>query len=103
MARQIPPASPESPSADVSGPAGAVGFVFLDLNYDTALQRVQERAGHFFSPELVANQFATLERPDGECAVLSVDATLPLTDIVLRAQSWQVLPAAQADTFSQNP
>ena len=34
---------------------------------------------------------------------LHLDATLPLTDIVHRAQSWQVLPAAQADTFSQNP
>lgn len=65
-------------------PAGGVGFVFLDLDYATALQRVQERAGHFFSPELVANQFSTLERPDGESGVLAVDATLPLADIVAR-------------------
>lgn len=82
-----------------AGPAGAVGFVFLDLGYDTALQRVQERAGHFFSPELVANQFATLERPDGEASVLSVDATLPLDQIVHRAHAWQ----GQARTLSQNP
>lgn len=82
-----------------AGPAGAVGFVFLDLGYDTALQRVQERAGHFFSPELVANQFATLERPDGEASVLSVDATLPLDQIVRRAQAWQ----DQAETPSHNP
>ena len=79
-----------------AGPAGAVGFVFLDLDYGTALQRVQERAGHFFSPELVANQFATLESPAGERAVLSVDATLPLADIVHRAQDWLVHPAPQA-------
>lgn len=70
-------------------PEGSVGFVFLDLDYDTALQRVQERAGHFFSPELVANQFATLERPDGEAGVLGVDATLPLADIVDRAAAWR--------------
>lgn len=82
-----------------AGPAGAVGFVFLDLGYDTALQRVQERAGHFFSPELVANQFATLERPEGECAVLSVDATLPLDEIVRRARAWQ----ARAEALPHNP
>lgn len=86
-----------------AGPAGAVGFVFLDLDYGTALQRVQERAGHFFSPELVANQFATLESPAGERAVLSVDATLPLADIVHRAQDWLVHPAPQAAPLSQNP
>ena len=71
-----------------AGPAGTVGFVFLDLGYETALQRVQERSGHFFSPELVANQFATLESPAGEGAVLSVDATLPLAEIVHRTRAW---------------
>ncbi|WP_370678426.1 gluconokinase [Comamonas sp. GB3 AK4-5] len=68
--------------------AGPVVFVFLDLDYPTALQRVRERASHFFSPELVANQFATLERPDGEPGVLSVDATLPLADIVQCVTTW---------------
>jgi gluconokinase len=77
-----------------AGPSGTVGFVFLDLGYDTALQRVQGRSGHFFSPELVANQFATLERPEGEGAVLCVDATLPLTEIVQRTQSWLGRPHA---------
>jgi gluconokinase len=86
-----------------AGPDGAVGFVFLDLDYDTALLRVQERAGHFFSPELVANQFATLERPEGERAVLSVDATLPLAEIVQRARAWLDQPAARHETLPQNP
>lgn len=67
---------------------GGVGFVFLDLDYETALLRVQKRSGHFFSPALVANQFATLERPDGEPCVLGVDATLPLADIVDRVTVW---------------
>jgi len=71
-----------------------VGFIFLDLGYETALQRVQDRSGHFFSPELVANQFATLERPEGEGAVLCVDATLPLAEIVQRTRSWLGLPNA---------
>ncbi len=69
-------------------PAGGLGFVFLDLDYATALQRVQARPGHFFSPDLVANQFATLERPDGEAGVLGVDATLALPEIVDRVNLW---------------
>jgi gluconokinase len=83
----------------LAGPDRAVGFVFLDLDYATALQRVQGRSGHFFSPELVANQFATLERPEGEAAVLTVDATLALSAIVDRARTW-LLPAFP---LSQNP
>lgn len=63
-------------------PDGAVGFVFLDLSFDTALERVQSRQGHFFSANLVANQFATLERPDTEPGVITVDAALPLEAIV---------------------
>ncbi len=70
-------------------PDAAVGFVFLDLDYATALQRVQQRPGHFFSPDLVANQFATLERPDGEDGVVGVDATLPLAEIVRRVTDWR--------------
>nr|KAJ8744166.1 gluconokinase [Delftia sp. PS-11] len=85
-----------------AAPAGGVGFVFLDLDYETALQRVQERAGHFFSPELVANQFATLERPDGECAVLSLDATLALAEIVQQAQAW-LQPVQSLSPLSQTP
>lgn len=69
-------------------PAGQVRFVFLDLTFDEALQRVQARSGHFFSPELVANQFATLERPNREEGVLTVDATLPLAHIAGQIQQW---------------
>lgn len=69
-------------------PAGEVRFVFLDLTFEAALQRVQARAGHFFSPELVANQFATLERPEGESGVLTVDATAPLDQIQQHVQQW---------------
>lgn len=69
-------------------PPGQVLFVFLDLSYAQALQRVQERSGHFFSPELVANQFATLERPQGEEGVLTVDATAPLVLIQQQVQQW---------------
>ena len=75
-------------------PPQGVGFVFLDLDFATALQRVQQRPGHFFSPDLVANQFATLERPDAEDGVVGVDATLPLAEIVRRVNAWRVPAAA---------
>jgi gluconokinase len=54
-------------------------FVFLDLPFDEAQRRVAARAGsHFFSPQLVASQFATLEPPLGEPGVLQVDAMAPV-------------------------
>jgi gluconate kinase len=65
-----------------------LGFVFLDLDYATALERVQTRPGHFFSPDLVANQFTTLEDPRQEPDVLTVSATMNLNDIALAARQW---------------
>ncbi len=66
----------------------ALGFVFLKLNYEEALDRVQSRPGHFFSPALVANQFATLESPEGEPGVLTLDATQPIAALVQHAVAW---------------
>ena len=65
-----------------------LGFVFLDLSYEEALKRVQTRPGHFFSPALVANQFATLERPDGEADVLAVNAMNPIPLLKLQVVAW---------------
>jgi gluconokinase len=66
-----------------------VRFVFLDLDRDAALQRVAGRgASHFFPPSLVDNQFATLERPDGEPGVLRVSATDPLPKLVGEVVAW---------------
>ncbi len=65
-----------------------MGFAFLDLSYDDALRRVQKRPGHFFSPALVANQFATLESPSGEPDVLTLDATLPIAELREQVVAW---------------
>lgn len=73
---------------------GAVGFVFLDLTFENALARVQTRQGHFFSADLVANQFATLQRPDAEHGVLTVNATLALPVLVQRITAWCNSPAS---------
>ncbi|WP_053845344.1 gluconokinase [Paracidovorax avenae] len=70
--------------------AAATGlrFAFLELDYDEALARVSHRPGHFFSPTLVANQFATLESPRGEAGVLVLDATRPIHDLGAAIAHW---------------
>lgn len=69
-----------------------LGFVFLELDYAQALARVQARAGHFFSPALVADQFATLESPAGEPQVLALDATRPVQQLVQETVRWLRAP-----------
>ncbi|MBS0403553.1 MAG: gluconokinase [Proteobacteria bacterium] len=69
-----------------------LGFVFLALDYAQALARVQSRAGHFFSPALVADQFATLESPVGEQLVLALDATRPVAELVQETTCWLQAP-----------
>lgn len=59
-----------------------LGFVFLQLDYAAALQRVRQRPDHLFPPTLVASQFDTLESPEAEEGVLTVDATAPLAEVV---------------------
>jgi gluconokinase len=67
-----------------------VRFVFLDLDREAALARVAGRgASHFFSPKLVDSQFATLERPDGEPGVLTVNATDPLPKLIDQVLGWE--------------
>ena len=79
-----------------------LGFVFLALDYDAALARVQSRAGHFFSPALVSNQFATLESPVGEPGVLVLDATQPMAALVAAVVAWvaptQAVPPSEFTT-----
>lgn len=63
-------------------------FVFLDIPRDEAQRRVAGRDAHFFSPGLVASQFATLEAPVNEEGVLRVDATEPLEALQQRVGRW---------------
>ncbi|MDM0087433.1 gluconokinase, GntK/IdnK-type [Variovorax sp. J22G40] len=77
--------------------APRLGFVFLALDYDAALARVQTRAGHFFSPALVSNQFATLESPEGEPGVLVLDATRPVPELVAAVVAWAA-PSSSSST-----
>lgn len=64
-------------------------FAFLDIDRGEALCRVAARgAAHFFSTSLVDNQFATLERPDGEPGVLRLDATETLDRLSAEVTGW---------------
>jgi gluconokinase len=64
-------------------------FVFLDIDPETALQRVTARAGeHLFPPSLVTSQFAALESPIGEQGVFRVDATQPLGKLAPFITAW---------------
>ena len=65
-----------------------LGFVFLQRDYAQALARVQARPGHFFSPALVENQFATLESPHGEPGVLTLNALQPVQQLADQVVAW---------------
>lgn len=68
-------------------------FVHLALSQAQALERVAAREGHFYPPSLVASQFQALEDPAGEPGVVSVDATLPLEQVVDQAMAGLARPA----------
>lgn len=66
----------------------ALGFVFLDISEAEVRRRAARRRGHFMSTELIGSQFATLQRPDDEPGVLTVDATLPVEEISRQVVHW---------------
>lgn len=63
-------------------------FAHLSIDYDTAVQRVGGRAGHFMPISLVDSQFATLESPEGEPGVLVVDASQPREQVLEEIVEW---------------
>lgn len=63
-------------------------FIHLSIDYDTAVQRVGGRAGHFMPISLVDSQFATLESPEGEPGVLVVDAAQPQETVLDEILEW---------------
>ena len=69
--------------------APGLRFVFLEIDPQTAHQRVSARAAqHLFPPSLVTSQFATLESPVGEPGVLRLDATQPLAVLSETVARW---------------
>ena len=78
-------------------------FVFLDLTETAARERVAQRPAHLFPPTLVASQFATLERPDGEDGVLRVDATLAPDVLLAQVLQWLAAPTSTTTSSTTQP
>lgn len=72
-------------------------FVFMQIGRDEAVARVQAReAVHIFPASLVDSQFQTLESPEGEAGVLTVQATAPLPQSVAQVRDWLTQPPTGA-------
>ena len=52
-----------------------VTFIFLNGNYDLIKKRLSQRKNHFFSKEMLQNQFETLEKPKN-CIEISIDQSI---------------------------
>ncbi|CAO98298.1 gluconokinase [Erwinia tasmaniensis] len=60
-----------------------LSFVYLKGDFDTIESRLRARKGHFFKPQMLVTQFATLEQPgDDESDVRVVDIHQPLDAVV---------------------
>jgi carbohydrate kinase (thermoresistant glucokinase family) len=59
--------------------APEVRFVYLKGSYPLIRARLEQRKGHFFNPDLLDSQFATLEEPH---SAITIDITPPISDIV---------------------
>ncbi len=82
-------------------------FIHLSIDYDTAVQRVAGRAGHFMPISLVDSQFATLESPEGEPGVLVVDAAQPRETVLEEILEWirqgSGLAISERESLSSHP
>lgn len=68
--------------------AAPTRFVLLDAGYDELLRRLMQRAGHYMPASLLDSQLATLERPEADEAVFTLDAALPPDRLCQLARGW---------------
>jgi gluconokinase len=69
-------------------------FVLLDAERNELQRRLSNRPGHYMPASLLTSQLDTLERPDPDEQVLTLDARLPL--LILRGQVTSWLSAGPA-------
>jgi gluconokinase len=67
------------------GESSEVVFVYLQGNYDAIQSRIQQRLGHFMSPDLLRSQFDILEEPHD---ALIINIALPPESIVEEILQW---------------
>ena len=66
---------------------GDVRLIYLKANAELLRQRLTERKGHFFSPQLLANQLETLEEPTDAITLEAKEEPESLAGQIRRALS----------------
>ncbi len=72
-----------------AAPPGSVRFIYLHADRALLAERLAQRHGHFFPPQLLDSQIADLERPseDEPAPVLQVDVSRPVDEVVERIRA----------------
>lgn len=63
-------------------------FVLLDASQDELLRRLTQRSGHYMPASLLDSQLATLERPEADEAVFTLDAVAPPDHLCEITHAW---------------
>jgi gluconokinase len=65
-----------------------VSFVLMDADRDELMRRMTERTGHYMPPSLLDSQINTLERPDPDEGILTLDARQPVASLCAQTLTW---------------
>lgn len=68
----------------IRGNLEGVQFFILDIDYETAFQRISERENHFFKGEILKSQFDVLEISDDVCVVDAAKSPDAVANEILR-------------------
>ena len=71
-----------------------VRLIYLDVDPETVAARLAARTDHFFPPDLLASQFATLEAPTEDEGVIRVRVDAPSAELVDRLLASGIVPDA---------
>ncbi|OKL45056.1 gluconokinase [Pseudovibrio exalbescens] len=63
-------------------------FIFLHGQRDLLQQRMEKREGHFMPPALLESQLETLENPEREVGVLTLDVSHDPSTLARQATNW---------------
>src|SRR6201996_1964170 len=65
-----------------------LSFVLMDADRDELMRRMTGRTGHYMAPRLLTSQLNTLERPDPQEHILTLDSRQPVTSLCAQALTW---------------
>jgi gluconokinase len=65
-----------------------VSFVLMDADRDELTRRITGRPGHYMPPSLLTSQLNTLERPDPDERILTLDSRQPVPTLCARTVTW---------------